>query len=84
MFVSGDDYLPLASVTGGSEIIGRRNDDLIFPLAISSSSSSSSSSSFPLPLLLRLTLGTDSDLMGIFDLGLAAGPTTADRPCRRR
>ena len=83
MFVSGDDYLPLASVTGGSEIIGRRNDDLIFPLAISSSSSSSS---FPLllPLLLRLTLGTDSDLMGIFDLGLAAGPTTADRPCRRR
>ena len=82
MFVSGDDYLPLASVTGGSEIIGRRNDDLIFPLAISSSSSSSSS--FPLLLLLRLTLGTDSDLMGIFDLGLAAGPTTADRPCRRR
>ena len=83
MFVSGDDYLPLASVTGGSEIIGRRNDDLIFPLAISSSSSSSS---FPLllPLLLRLTLGTDSDLMGIFDLGLAAGPTTANRPCRRR
>ena len=80
MFVSGDDYLPLASVTGGSEIIGRRNDDLIFPLAISSSSSSSSS----FPLLLRLTLGTDSDLMGIFDLGLAAGPTTADRPCRRR
>ena len=84
MFVSGDDYLPLASVTGGSEIIGRRNDDLIFPLAISSSSSSSSSFPLLLPLLLRLTLGTDSDLMGIFDLGLAAGPTTANRPCRRR